>query len=267
VDGKGRWNVKLKGKVAIITGGGRGLGRAIALAMAREGARIAIMSRSEGDLKMVLSEIRNSGGEGFLFPGDVSVESDVSNMVREALSRFSTVDILVNNAAVIGPARLLQDADSKSWEETIGINLNGVFLCCHAALPFMVKQQRGKIINVTSGLGQMPFPRFSAYAVTKAGVIQFTRSLSEEFKEDNIQVNAIDPGVMDTDMQRQLRGLGSSILGEKIYRQLLDYKEKGLLKKTARIAPLAVYLASQESDRLTGHNGTLEYYRGLGWKG
>lgn len=257
--------MRLSGKVAVITGGGRGLGREIALATAMEGARVAVMSRSVGEIKEVISEIRDLGGEGLAFPGDVSQEYDISNFIKETTDRFSTVDILVNNAAIAGPARFLQDTDFRSWQETIQINLNGVFLCSRAVLPYMVQQGGGKIINISSGLGQMPFPRFSAYAVSKAGVIQLTRSLAEEFKGKNIQVNAIDPGVMDTDMQRQLRELGSSILGEQIHRQFLEYKESGFLKDPGGIAPLAVFLASSESDHLTGHNGTLNYYMQLGW--
>jgi 3-oxoacyl-[acyl-carrier protein] reductase len=258
--------MKLRGKVAIITGGGRGLGRAIALAMAKEGARSIVVSRSWEEIQEVLSQIRGAGGEAFAFLGDVSREDHVSRMVEEGINRFSTVDILVNNAAIIGPARFLNDGDFKSWQKTIDINLHGTFLCSHAVLPIMTAQKSGKIINISSGLGQMPYPRFCAYAVSKAGIIQLTRSLAEEFEEYNIQVNSIDPGIMDTSMQREIRDLGSQILGEKIHFQFREFKEEGLLKDAAQVAPLAVFLASSDSAQLSGHNGTLDYYRNLGWQ-
>ena len=104
---------------------------------------------------------------------------------------FGGIDILVNNAAVIGPARFVEDTDPGAWEKTIAINLHGAFYCAHAMVPIMRRQGKGKIISITSGLGQMPYSRFCAYSVSKAGVIQLTRSLSEEFKDMNIQVNAI----------------------------------------------------------------------------
>lgn len=258
--------MKLKGKIAIVTGGGRGLGRAIALGMAKEGASIVAMSRSEDEINGVVHEIKRSGGEGLPVSGDVSQEGHVSHMMDEIRKHFPSVDILVNNAAIVGPARFLADTDFDTWEKTIGINLHGVFLCCRAVVPIMAEQKSGKIINISSGLGQMPFPRFCAYAVSKAGVIQLTRSLSEELADYNIQVNAIDPGVMDTSMQQEIRNLGPSALGENLYRHFYEYKKKGVLKDPAKVAPLAVFLASRDADHLSGHNGTLDYYAGLGWR-
>ena len=258
--------MKLRGKAAIITGGGRGLGKAIALAMARVGARITVVSRSEEEIQAVISQTKEQGGEGIAFLGDVSREDDVFRMLEQCINRFSTVDILVNNAAIIGPARFLDDADFKAWRETIDINLHGAFLCSHAVLPLMAARGSGKIINVSSGLGQMPYPRFCAYAVSKAGIIQLTRSLADEFKENNIQVNSIDPGVMETSMQHEIRNLGSRILGEDVLHQFWELKEKGLLKNAAQVTPLAVFLASSDSDQISGHNGTLDYYRRIGWQ-
>ena len=258
--------MKLKGKVAIITGGGRGLGRAIAFAMAKEGARIVVMSRSKEEIEEVAHKVRDFGGEELSVPGDVSREADVLNMINETLNRFSTVDILVNNAAILGPAKFLSDTDFKAWRKTIDINLNGVFLCTWAVLPIMAEQRSGKIVNISSGLGQMPFPRFCAYAVSKAGVIQFTRSLAEELKGYNIQVNAIDPGVMDTAMQQEIRNLGVSALGKDLYRHFWEYKDKRVLKDPAEVAPLAVFLASTDADHLSGHFGTHDYYTHFGWR-
>jgi len=257
----------LKEKVAFISGGGRGLGRAIAMAMAREGARVVSMSRTAKELREVVSLIRESGGEGDFCEGDVSKPEDVSRGIDKALRSYGGLDILVNNAAVIGPARFLDDADEAAWHKTLNTNLYGAFLCCRAAGLLMRERGSGKIINISSGLGQMAFPRFCAYSVSKAGEIQMTRSLGEEWRPMNIQVNAIDPGLVDTGLQEGVRGLGPGFLGKELHDRFAEYKEKGLLKDPDRVAPLAVYLASSSSDHLSGHFGTLDYYRRLGWPG
>ena len=129
----------------------------------------------------------------------------------------------------------------------------------------MVRRGCGKIINIASGLGQMPFPRFCAYAVSKAGLIQLTRSLSEKLKPHNIQVNAIDPGVMDTAMQEQIRSMGPEPLGQSLHRHFVAYKEENNLRDPDSVAPLTVFLASAAADHLTGHFGGLEYYKRFGW--
>jgi NAD(P)-dependent dehydrogenase (short-subunit alcohol dehydrogenase family) len=257
----------LKEKVAFISGGSRGLGRSIALAMAREGARVVIMSRTAEDLREVVSLIRGSGGEGDFCEGDVSKPEDVSRGIDQAVRDHGGLDILVNNAAVMGPARFLDDADEVAWQKTLNTNLYGAFLCCRAAGLAMRGRGSGKVINISSGLGQMSFPRFCAYAVSKAGEIQMTRSLAEEWRPMNIQVNAIDPGLLDTGLQEGVRGLGPGVLGKELHDRFAEYKEKGLLKDPEKVAPLAVYLASPSSDHLSGHFGTLDYYRRLGWPG
>jgi len=259
--------MKLKDKVAVITGAGRGLGRAIALAIAREGAGVTIMSRSLSELHNVEEAITAGGSRCLAFKGDVSHAGDVARMVTQTMTMFGRIDILINNAAVIGPARFLEDALPEEWEKTIGINLNGVYYCAHAIIPVMRTIGGGKIINVTSGLGKRPYPRFCAYGVSKAGIIQLTRSLSEEFKELNIHVNAIDPGVMDTAMQADVRALGPGALGTEVYGHFMEVKEQGLLRDPAVVADLAVFLASLEGDNVTGYYGTLDEYRRLGWKG
>ena len=259
--------MQLKGKACFITGGGRGLGRAMALAMAREGAHVMIISRSGKELQEVVSLIRASGGKGHYCEGDVSNPEDVSRGIDKALREYRGLDVLVSNAAVIGPARFLEDTDEAAWQKTINTNLYGAFLCCRTAGLIMKERGSGKIINISSGLGQMAYPRFCAYAVSKAGVIQMTRSLAEEWRAMNIQVNAIDPGTMDTGMQEGVRDLGPAVLGKDLHKHLVEYKEKGHLKDPERVAELAVYLASHSSNHLSGHFGTLDYYRRLGWSG
>lgn len=259
--------MSMAGRVAIVTGASRGLGRAIADAYARAGMKVMMMSLNPDELTRSAQEIaRITGGDIASCAGDVSNRADVIRTLEQTLERFGGIEVLVHNAGVIGPPRFLEDADLESWNRTIGINLGGIYLGTREALPYMLKNERGKIIIIVSGLGQMPYPRFLAYAVSKAGAIQFTRSLASEFREWNIQVNAIDPGVMDTSMQKRLRKMGPEVLSEEVHRNFVDYRERNQLKDPALVAELAVFLASSESDRITGEIGTLRQYRQLGWR-
>lgn len=259
--------MSMNGKSALVTGAGRGLGKAIAKAYARQGMKVMMMSLSRAELEESVREIRQiSGGEIIHYAGDVSRAEDVSRTVQDALSRFGAIDVLVNNAGIIGPARFIEDTDPESWDRTLGVNLGGVYLCTRAVAPVMMKQRWGKIINIVSGLGEMPFPRFCAYAVSKAGAMQFTRSLASELQPWNIQVNAIDPGVMDTSMQDRIREMDSGVLGEDIHAGFMAYKQRDILKDPDDVAPLAVFLASDASNHVTGEIGTLRYYWQLGWK-
>lgn len=255
------------GKTALVTGAGRGLGRAIAEEYARQGMNVVMMSLDLKELEKAADEIsRGTGAEVVHLAGDVSCFEDVRQTVQNALARFGSIDVLVNNAGIIGPPRFLEDTDPDAWNRTLGVNLTGFYLCARAVLPSMVERRQGKIINIISGLGEMPYPRFCAYAVSKAGAIQLTRSLASEMQPWNIQVNAIDPGVMDTSMQTQIRQIGPGILGEDVHRNFVAYKEQSLLKDPRDVARLAVFLASDDSSHITGEIGTLRHFRQLGWR-
>jgi len=259
--------MKLKGKVAIVTGAGRGLGRASAIEMAKEGAHLVIVSRTAPEIEATSKMIEEIGGEALSLREDISRPKDVEEAVDRAQSHFGRIDILMNNAAVTGPVKPLHEVDEGDWDICMDINLKGSFLFSKAVIPHMIRQKGGKIINVTSGLGVMAMPLFGGYSIAKAGVIHLTRILAEELKPHNIQVNGLDPGVMDTKMQEDLRNLGPEVLGAKIYGEFSGYKEKGILKPPERVAKLAVFLASGESDSITGENGTEKHYVGLGYKG
>jgi 3-oxoacyl-[acyl-carrier protein] reductase len=173
----------------------------------------------------------------------------------------------MNNAAVIGPIRPLYAIDEGDWDSCMEINLKGYFLFSKAVIPHMINWGSGKIINVTSGLGVMAMPLFGVYSIAKAGVIHLTKILAEELRGYNIQVNGLDPGVMDTRMQEELRNLGPEVLGDETYAEFSGFKERGILKPPDRVARLAVFLASEESDSVTGENGTENHYMRFGYKG
>jgi len=254
-------------KAALVTGAGRGLGRAVAEEYARLGLKVMMMSLDTEELEKAADEIsRRTGVEVVHSAGDVSCPEDVNQTVQEMIERFGRIDVLVNNAGIIGPPRFLEDTDPDTWNRTLGVNLGGFYLCARAVLPSMVERRQGKIINIVSGLGEMPYPRFCAYAVSKAGTIQLTRSLASEMGPWNIQVNAIDPGVMETSMQDQIREIGPAILGKDVHRNFVAYKEQGMLKDPRGVARLAVFLASDNSSHITGEIGALGRFRQLGWR-
>lgn len=250
----------------MITGSGRGLGRAAAIAMAREGASVVVLSRTPSELKEVTDIIASSGGKAVSVKADVSKPEDVKKSVELAASGFGGVDILMNNAGIIGPIKSLHEVDWAEWNEVMGVNLNGAYLFSGAAIPLMSQRGGGKIINVTSGLGAMVYPKFGAYSTAKAGLIHMTKIMASELSDHNIQVNGLDPGVMDTRMQEEVRSLGPEVLGQRIYQDFKGLQEEGLLRPPEEAGRLAVFLASSESDGITGENGTGEFYERLGYR-
>lgn len=256
----GGFEMKLQDRVAIVTGAGRGLGRAVSLTFSREGASVVLLSRTESEIRQVEQKIRSNKRKALAVPTDVSRAGEVDRAVQKTLEVFQKVDILVNNAAVIGPINRVEAIDPDEWQKTTDINLNGVFYACRAVLKDMKKRRWGKIINIGSGLGIIALPRLSAYSVTKAGVIHLTRVLAEELVEFNIQVNAIDPGLMDTRMQEEVRMISKEALSQELYKRFHGFKEKGELKDPEEIATLVVLLASDDSQTITGNFGGFEYY-------
>lgn len=242
--------MKLGEKVAIVTGGGRGIGRAIALAFAEEGADVVVVSRTPAEIEATAVEIRARERQALAIPADVSNPQDVTTMVERGVQEFGSVHILVNNAGVQGPIGPLVNNDIEQWMETTRINLIGAFLCCKTVLPVMIQQRRGKIINLSGGGATSPRPYFTAYAASKAAVVRLTETLAEEVKEYNVHVNAIAPGAVNTCMLDQVLAAGDAA-GERALVEARHQLESGgtPLEKTAA---LAVFLASNESDGLTG---------------
>jgi NAD(P)-dependent dehydrogenase (short-subunit alcohol dehydrogenase family) len=242
--------MKLRSKVALITGAGRGIGRAITIEFAKEGAKLAINSRSRNELEETADLVRKVGGEVYARTADVSVAVQSRRFVEGAYSEYGRIDVLVNNAGILGPVGPLAEDEVESWTHTIMVNLVGTFLCCKYVLPIMIGQRRGKIINLSGGGSTSPYPRFSAYAASKAGVAGLTQTLAEEVKDYNVQVNSIAPGLTNTRMQDEILAAGE-LAGEKALQRARKAKHGGGADPS-KAAGLAVFLASDESKGLTG---------------
>ncbi len=258
--------MKLQGKVAIVTGGGRGIGEAVALAFAREGARLAIASRTQSELDQVAAGIQALGGQAQAIRTDVSNRDDVIQLIEATLTTYGQIDILVNAAGVHGPIGPMWDVDIDEWIRNIQINLFGTFMCCHAVLPHMIERRQGKIVNFSGGGATSPLPRFTAYGVSKTGIVRLTETLAEEVKEFDIQVNVIAPGAVDTRMQDQVLAAGERA-GELLtrIRRLRETGKGGVPRELP--AELVVFLASDDSDGLTGKLIAAPYDGWQSWDG
>ena len=196
---------RLKGKVAIITGASRGIGRATALALAMEGANVVVnYAKSSGAAVEVVAEIVAAGGSGMALQADVSKAEEVDTLVKEVMEKWSRIDILVNNAGITRDNLLLR-MKPDDWQSVIDLNLTGVFLCTRAVSKIMLKQKSGRIINVASVSGQMGIPGQANYSAAKAGVIGFTKTVAKELANRGITANLVAPGFIATDMTKDLK--------------------------------------------------------------
>jgi len=237
----------LSGRLAIVTGGGRGIGEAIALRFATEGARLALAARTATELEHVADACRAAGAECSTHPVDVSVRSQVHELVEAV----GPVDILVNCAGVYGPIGPLIENDLDEWEQALRVNLLGTVYTCREVIPAMVKHGRGSIINMSGGGATTPLPNFSLYSVSKAAVIRLTDTLAAELKGTGVRVNAIAPGAIDTRLQDQVLAAGQQA-GE-IFQRMRSMRDMGRGATPVDVpARLAVFLASDVSECLTG---------------
>ncbi len=196
---------KLADKVAIVTGGSRGIGRATALALATEGAKVVVnYARSSDAAEAVVPEITSAGGEAVALGADVSQAEEVDNLIKQTLDKFSRIDVLVNNAGITRDT-LLMRMKPADWQAVINLNLTGVFLCTKAVTKTMLKQRSGRIINIASVAGQMGNPGQANYSAAKAGVIGLTKTVAKELASRNVTVNAVAPGFIATDMTNELK--------------------------------------------------------------
>ncbi|MCH8350665.1 MAG: SDR family oxidoreductase [Chloroflexi bacterium] len=243
--------MRLENRVALVTGAGRGIGRAIALAYAQEGARLVLTARTASELEETSRLCQELGASTHVVLGDVTVQEDVEQMVSQTVDRFSAVDILVNNAGIGGPVGAAQDNDIAEWIRTIQVNVVGVYLCCRAALPVMRRQGRGKIVNLAGAGAASAWANLSAYCASKAAVIRLTETLSLELEGTNVQVNALGPGSINTRMWEELRD-GAKDVGDTGLYELGQRVTSGGGASIERAAELAVFLASDASGEMTG---------------
>lgn len=252
--------MRLKERVAIITGAGRNIGRAIALKFASEGAYVAIGGTSGENIQAVSAEVTANGGRSLAIVTDVSDEAGVQRMVSRAIAEFGRIDILVNNAAVIGPTAPVINVTREEWDVTLAVNLTGAFLCAKHALPFMIEQRGGRILNITSVAGLSAYALRSPYSVSKWGMIGLTRTLAEEAGKYDITVNAIAPGPVSgarIDEVIRRRAAEMNVPVATVERQ---YVEPSALKRMVEeedIAAIATFLASDEGRNITGETITV----------
>jgi len=247
--------VKLEGKVAIITGAGRGIGRAIALRFSREGAIIVAAGSTQSTLDAIAQEISEAGGRAISVLADVAEESNVERMVAKTVEEFGQIDILVNNAGIAGPTSPVVRVDLADWDRTIAINLTGAFLCAKHALPSMIERRSGRVINITSVAGLGGYPLRSPYATSKWGMIGLTKTLALEVGRYDITVNAIAPGPIRGPRIEQVISNRAQEMGRSVEEVEREYVEPTALKRMAEeddIAAMAVFLASEEGRNLTG---------------
>ena len=243
--------MKLDGQVAVITGAGRGIGRAIALAYAREGAKLALAARSESELQEAVSAVSELNAEAIALPTDVTSPEETELLAGKVVDHFGRIDVLVNNAGISGPVGPLQGNDIADWVNTINVNLTGTFLVCRAIIPVMLNQSAGKIINLSGAGATNAWSNMSAYCSSKAAVVRLTEVLAQELDGRGITVNALGPGSVHTSMWDRMTEQAADA-GADFIHQLGLRVTSGGGASIDECAELAVWLASDESEALTG---------------
>ena len=249
--------VDLKDRVAIVTGARRGIGKAIALELAKHGAKVTVSDIDEADCQKVVGEIGALGSEGLAIKCDVSKKAEVDAMVAATVEKFGKVDILVNNAG-IAPFKPFLELTEEDWDKVLDINLKGQFLCAQAAAREMVKNKWGRIVNIASiasGQVGVGFPNVVHYCASKGGITAMTEALALELSPQGINVNAVGPGIIETPMTEGMLG------DEAANKGMLARTPKGRFGQPEDIAHLVTFLASEEADFITGAT----YFIDGGW--
>jgi NAD(P)-dependent dehydrogenase (short-subunit alcohol dehydrogenase family) len=239
---------RLEKKVALVTGAGSGIGRASAIAFAKEGARVVVADCSVGSVEETKSMIKENGGEAISVIADVSKSSEVQAMVNKAIEAYGRLDCAYNNAGVAAPPKVTPETSEEDWNRIISINLTGVWLCMKYEIPEMLKQKKGAIVNASSMLGLIGLAKRSAYAASKHGVVGLTKVAALEYADVGIRVNAICPAVVLTPIVESI--ITSDPQAES---QLLSMIPMGRLGTLDEMAEVVVWLCSDASSYITGH--------------
>jgi len=248
-------DLSLAGKVAVVTGGSRGIGRSIALALAEAGADVVIASRTQKDVDLAAEEVNALGRRGLGVATDVSRASDITALAKATLSAFGQIDILINNAGISPVYTRALKLKEEDWDRILAVNLKGAFLCCQAVGRAMVEQGHGKIVNVISIGATTGLSKFIAYCAAKGGLLQVTRVLALEWAEHNVQVNAIAPGYIETDMTAGLENTPW------LYEEIIQRTPMRRLGRPDEVVGTVLLLASSASSYMTGG----VYYVDGGW--
>lgn len=233
----------LSDKVAIVTGASRGIGRVIALALAGQGAKVVASARNAEALDNLTAEIKAQGGEAVAVVGDVALDADANNLISQAVATYGKVDILVNNAGITRDGLLLR-MKSEDWDAVLNTNLKGAFLCTRAVAKVMSKQRSGRIINMSSVVGDMGNAGQANYCASKAGLLGLTKSVARELARRNVTVNAVTPGFIVTDMTEDMTDKAREAMTAQI--------PLGRLGESEDVANAVLFLASDQSSYITG---------------
>jgi NAD(P)-dependent dehydrogenase (short-subunit alcohol dehydrogenase family) len=247
--------MKLRDRVAIVTGGGAGIGRSICIHMVKEGAKVVVADINPEAAQQTADILNKEGGDGMAFRADVTQSADAQAMAAAALKAYGKIDILVNNAGT-DIKGAITELTEKTWDTLMNINLKGVFLCTQAVSHSMIEARYGRIVNISSMAGKTGEPLTSPYCATKFGVLGFTQSVALELGQYNITVNAVCPGPVDTDLIRQSVAQSAKIKGMKPEDFLQEFFIKptplGRIAKPEDVARAVIFLASDEAEFITG---------------
>jgi NAD(P)-dependent dehydrogenase (short-subunit alcohol dehydrogenase family) len=234
----------LAGKISVVTGAAMGIGRETALRLARDGSDVVIVDIAKEPAEEVVNQIQSMGRKSLFFEVDVARWEQVKAMVDAVLGKFNRVDILINNAGIVGPVVPVWEYPVEDWDRVMEVNMKGIFLCCKAVVPSMLKRKSGKIVNIASIAGKEGNPRMGAYSSSKAAVIAFTKSLAKEVAQQNIVVHCIAPALIETRMME--------IMGSEQSEFLLSKIPMGRFGRPSEVAALVKFLVSEECSFTTG---------------